>query len=80
MTSSNILEFPDPLRYLLDTDQKINGVAWIRGKEEISLFLDGTINITGKDHIVLPRKDLSDLMVMWLALNYPETLKFDDEE
>lgn len=73
---NNIVDFPDPYNYVLDADDNIIGVS--KGNCEI-------FNIVGSPLVSvdienpIPKSELKELMVMWLALNYPDVVAFDSE-
>ena len=77
---SNIIELDDPFTYTCD-DGMFKGVTWQRGATRLlSIDNDGTICCTFGMSKPVPKHELKQLMIMWLALNYPDCLRFDDLE
>ena len=66
-----VLDFPCKYSYVMDGDNIIGCCT------DDLLFSNegGKVNVIVSDPI--DRVDVKELMVMWLALNYPEVLKFD---
>ena len=71
--ANNVINFPDSVSYMVE-DSKIFGCS-----------IDGmsfTDEPNGMVHVVadrpMLRPHLKQIMITWLALNYPDVLKFDD--
>ncbi len=61
--------------------QNVNGVAYEKDGEfiEIENLLEKSAMVRCfSGRISIRKNDLKELMIMWLALNYPDVLKFDD--
>jgi len=71
-----LLKFPDNDKYFyVEDDNKIVGVC----SDDLCLSDEGSqIYITTRDQLI-EKWDLKELMIMWLALNYPDVLKYDEE-
>ncbi len=75
---SDVVVIEDPFSYICD-DGIMSGVTWQRGKTKLlSIMNSGEIQCTFRGAI--PKHELRQLMIMWLALNYPDCLRFDELE
>ena len=75
----NVIELDDPFTYTCDNGV-FRGVTWQRGTRLLNIDNDGSICCTFDTSAPVPKHELKQLMIMWLALNYPDCLKFDDLE
>ena len=77
---NNIIELNDPFSYICDNGV-FGGVTWQRDITRLlSINNDGGIYCTFGIQKPVPKHELKQLMIMWLALNYPDCLNFDDLE
>lgn len=72
---SNVIDFPDKdsLKYIEENDEII-GVC--DGAEIVNLD-ESTVLISAHD-LCMEKTALKELMIAWLALNYPDVLNFDE--
>ncbi len=77
-----VTEINDGLSYITDDDDKgIQGVSWAKRNQDVEFWNDGRVESFIKvDGSGIQKHELKHLMIMWLALNYPDCLKFDDLE
>lgn len=82
-----VVELKDPFSYIM-AGKDIDGVMYTKGED----YGDACIEIVNYDdkHVLvrcrlgcsasrISKNDLKQLMIMWLALDYPDVLKFDEE-
>ena len=75
----NVFELNDPFSYQIGDNGKIDAVQWFNGSQYIVINLDGTIEtLLLLDN--MQSHELRQLMIMWLALKYPDTLNYDENE
>lgn len=68
-----LIDFPDKFFYVFDGNKPIGC-----GTDDLSIRNEGSkVNITVSE--LIEKSDLKQLMIMWLALNYPDVLKYDEE-
>ena len=74
-----VIDFPDYIYYGLQKgSKKIDHVRYQNGVDApLSFFCDGNVSI-GRFERNIGKKELSRLMIAWLAINNPDVLKFDD--
>jgi hypothetical protein len=78
---SNVIKLDDPFSYLInDKTGTIEGVQWFKGNQYVHIELSGKMSTLLKTNSNIGAHELRQLMIMWLALVYPDTLKFDDLE
>ena len=70
-----VIEFPDKFYYRTDDDNNILGC----GGEGFNIDNIPKNKVLLDENVTMDRSDLKELMIMWLALNYPDVLAFDDE-
>ena len=79
-----VIEFPDPtdtLEYINDVDGEcIIGVADSESGIKVFSVDDNTVivEIAYKAEFI-PKQSLRELMIAWLALNYPDVIKWDED-
>ena len=79
MSEDNIIELNDPFNYIVDSEDNFTGVQWMNKRGQIAQFdCDG--EVFSSHTIPIPKHELRQLMIMWLALNYPDCLNYDDNE
>lgn len=84
---SNVVEMPEKLNYIVfekNGHENIDGVSWKTGNAEINIFNSGHVNGWYKNSLHefrsdIPKNELKQLMIMWLALNYPDCLAIDED-
>ena len=75
-----VTEIDDGLRYEKD-GESIVGVSWQSKGQIVRFANNGYVDMdTWHDGHGISKQKLRDLMIMWLALNYPDTLACDQEE
>ena len=78
-----VIEFPDlnnRLEYVLDRYDKFIGVTDPVVGIEITNGIDNTAYIAVNAEVVWTTKDnIKELMIAWLALNYPNVINFDED-
>ena len=77
--TAKILEFPDPFEYIMYNDS-VTGIAWCGAGVRVEFFRDGTVSATNGAVYEMPKNALKELMVMWLALEYPELVEIEEGE
>ena len=77
-----VTELDDGLIYVFDDDSgKIEAVQWLKRSQFVEFRNDGFVSALQKtDGSGIGKHELRQLMIMWLALNYPDTLSFDEVE
>ena len=77
-----VTELDDGLFYVFDDDsKKIEAVQWFKGNQYVEFSNDGFVSAMQKtDGTGIGKHELRQLMIMWLALNYPDTLAYDELE
>ena len=80
MSKDNVVDIDDPFSYIFDNGV-FGGVVWQRGNRRLlSIDNNGAIFCSFNAEPIIPKHELRQLMVMWLALNYPDCLRFDHLE
>jgi hypothetical protein len=74
-----VTEIDDGLSYVLDDAKKLTAVKWSKRNQFVEFKIDGSVTCQQNDGFGIGKHELKELMTMWLALNYPDVLKFDDE-
>ena len=78
---SNVIQIEDPFFYITDdSSRKIVAVQWFKNNQYIEIGIDGKMNTLLKTNGNIQAHELRQLMTMWLALTYPDTLRVDDVE
>lgn len=77
-----VTELDDGLIYVFgDEPEKIEAVQWFKRNQYVEFRNDGFVSALQKtDGSGIGKHELRQLMIMWLALNYPDTLAFDEVE
>jgi len=81
-----VTEIDDGFSYIFDDDSKtIESVMWMKRGQYVLFRNEGAIveSLQKIDGSGIGKHELRQLMIMWLALNYPDCLAFDkleDEE
>ena len=78
--SDNVIAFPENFYYDIQDEgdtKVIHGVIWKRGDDELYIGRDGGVQ-TNTDSI--PKNELKELMIMWLALEYPDVIEWDEDD
>ena len=77
-----VTEIDDGLSYIFDDDSdNIAAVSWFKRNQYVEFNCDGRVTALIKtDGSGIQRHELKHLMIMWLALNYPDCLAYDDLE
>ena len=61
--------------------KKIEAVQWFKRNQYVEFRNDGFVSAIQKtDGTGIGKHELRQLMIMWLALNYPDTLSYDELE
>lgn len=70
-----VIELKDPFTYVFDDKtRRVIAVMWKKGKSHLAFGGSGFVDKIGES----PKPhELRQLMVMWLAINYPDQLSFD---
>lgn len=80
----DILRFPEPAEkhgYTMSGDT-ITGVYYKDGEDIIEIPLSGDLYLYQDGAGMcneIPKEDIKDLLIMWLAMLDPSVLKYDDE-
>lgn len=74
---SNIFELNDPLSYVIGGNDEIEAVQWFKDNQYITIELSGKTQTLLKTNKNIESHELRQLMIMWLALTYPDCLNFD---
>jgi hypothetical protein len=75
-----VTEIDDGLVYETDNN-KIAAVSWQKRGQFVHFRNDGFVSALQKiDGTGIGKHELRQLMIMWLALNYPDTLAYDELE
>lgn len=77
-----VTEIDDGLYYIFGDDpQKIEAVQWHKRNQFVEFRNNGYVEALQKtDDSGIGKHELRQLMIMWLALNYPDTLVYDEIE
>ena len=75
----NIINFPKSINHTyIEVDGNIEGVSFQKNRRDhIDIYEDAIVYMG--NILRLSKKEISELMVMWLALYNPDVLRFDDE-
>lgn len=78
---AEIIKLDDPFSYTVnDKTQTIEGVQWLKNNQYVGIDLNGHMSTLLKTDKNIEAHELRQLMIMWLALTYPDTLQFDELE
>lgn len=73
-----VTELNDPFEYITDAvTEKLIGVSWCDRIYSMAIMSNGEV-ITNSLEVEIPKHELKQLMIMWLALEYPDSLNIDD--
>jgi len=76
-----VTEIDDGLSYEFDENAVCVGVNWNKRQQIVDFQNSGYVNaLVRTDGTGIGRHELKELMIMWLALNYPDTLAYDKLE
>lgn len=77
--SAEIIKLSDPFFYVFDdeNENEILAVMWRRDRDYMQFSLNGSFYSSTK---YIPNHELRQLMIMWLALMYPDALSYDHLE
>ena len=77
-----VIELDDGLGYVFEEDtREIKAVQWFKRNQYVEFRNDGFVQALQKtDNSGIGKHELRQLMIMWLALNYPDTLALDELE
>ena len=77
-----VTEIDDGLSYIFNDETKnIEAVQWLKRSQYVEFKNDGFVSALQKtDGSGIGKHELRQLMIMWLALNYPDTLAYDELE
>ena len=72
---------PDSIVYIYSDDNKIVGIGDTDSGVEFVNANSGwaSVYFEGEDSLMVERDNFKQLCIGWLALNYPDVLKIDDE-
>lgn len=74
-----VTELDDGLIYVFGDDKEIEAVQWFKRNQYVAFRNDGFVSALQKtDGSGIGKHELRQLMIMWLALNYPDTLAYDE--
>ena len=75
-----VAELEDGFSYIFGDDpEKIEAVQWLKRNQYVEFRNDGFVSALQKTNgSGIGRHELRQLMIMWLAINYPDTLAYDD--
>ena len=75
-----VIEIDDGFGYIHDAEtNSIQSVQWFKRSQFVEFKNDGYVEALQKtDGSGISRHELRQLMIMWLALNYPDVLAFDE--
>lgn len=74
-----VTNLDDGLRYVFGDNNEIEAVQWFKRKQHVEFKNNGFVSSIQKtDGSGICRHELRQLMIMWLALNYPDTLAYDE--
>ena len=79
----DVVEINDPFSYIISDDGKgdvIEAVQWMNQQTSQMVVIENNGSIFCSHTLAVPRHELRQLMIMWLALNYPDVLKCDELE
>lgn len=76
----DIVHLPDYLHYILGDNGGIQAVQWFRDNNYLTFESSGKVDSLLRADNNIQKHELKELMIMWLALNYPDVLQFDHLE
>ena len=75
----DVVELKDPFFYQMGADDKVKGVGYGRGFNHIVFTsIDDQVIVSTTEDAELSKHELKQLMTMWLSVNYPDVLRFDE--
>lgn len=75
-----VIQMKDPYSYFMNDKGKAIGVKFERAGTYIAICNDDDlVRILADQECSMHKSELKQLMIMWLALNYPDVLKFDED-
>ena len=74
-----LLKFPTRDNYFYAKDEEGDKIIGC-GTENLCFVNEGDRVLVTTSVFPVDKSEVKELMIMWLALNYPDVLKFDGEE
>lgn len=76
-----VIELNDPFIYIFDDKtKKVLAVQWSKPPNSLIIENCGRVDALLRTDCIIPPHELRQLMVMWLGVNNPDCLKFDEIE
>lgn len=76
----NVIQLNDPFSYILEQGPEKETIVGVQRRNRdgsvLELHNDGFVGCYN-DHFI-PKHELKQLMIMWLALNYPDVVNWDE--